>query len=89
MMNNEFVLQQSRHMAKRVIDNTADNSDRVKLAYRLALCREPAEAEMQRAIDFIEQTSAQAEAAEAKDNMKAWSGFCQVLLASAEFRYIE
>jgi hypothetical protein len=89
MMNSEFVLAQSRHMATRVISEAEANSDRVTLAYRLTLCREPSKAEMQRAVAFIEQTSAQAEEAEVKDNMIAWSGFCQVLLASAEFRYIE
>jgi len=89
MMNSEFVLQQSRHMATRVISGAETNSDRVTLAYRLTLCREPSKAEIQRAVEFIEQTSAQAEETEVKDNMKAWSGFCQVLVASAEFRYIE
>ena len=89
MMNSAFVLEQSRHMATRVLDNAAENSDRVKLAYRLALSREPSEVESRRAIDYIEQTSTQSEDNNTKDSNSAWSAFCQVLLASAEFRYIE
>ena len=78
LMNNPFVLDQSRRFAERVqADKALDEDARVDLAYRIALARTPTDAERAQALEYLR--------AGGRD---PWAGFCQVLLASAEFRYL-
>jgi hypothetical protein len=92
-MNSEFVTEQSDALSKSLLANQdLDNEGRVDLAYRTILSRSAAGSEVTRAANFIQQTTEQltqldGKADEAKQH--AWSGFCQALFGSAEFRYIE
>jgi hypothetical protein len=55
LMNNEFIGIQARHFAQRLEREAgADTAAQVKLAYELALARPPSDAEMTRAVDFIQ-----------------------------------
>jgi hypothetical protein len=90
-----------RLMSEGDLDATA----RIALAYRRFYSREPTEAESKAAIIFIEQGAVEdlrradvsevdskekdANQAEPLGQLDAWTAFCQVLLASAEFRYLE
>ena len=71
------------------------NPERVELAYRLTVSRRPTAAELHRVADYINafgEASKDAKFKDARDPNKlrldAWSTFCQALLASAEFRYV-
>ena len=91
MMNSPFVVEQSQYMAKRILaDRQLDDSDRVNLAYQLALCRRASADEISRSLEFIEQATVAANGGESENESEsAWAGFCQVLFASGEFRYVE
>lgn len=91
MMNSPFVVEQSQQMAKRILaKQQLDDSDRINLAYQLALCRPASADEISRSLEFIEQATAAANGGESEDESEsAWAGFCQVLFASGEFRYVE
>lgn len=81
LLNSPWVVEQSRHFARRLL--TAPNLDdagRVELAFRLALARPATAVEKDKVLAYLKQT-------DGAD--KGWAGFCQALLASAEFRYLQ
>ncbi len=93
LMNNPFVIEQAKALAHRI--STApglDHRSRITLAYELALCRPPTDAERSRADvflrdevnDWIKLTNGKLPAAAES----AYATFCQTLFASAEFRYL-
>jgi hypothetical protein len=92
MMNSPQVLGSAEKLAARIAAECDDDEDRVRLAYRLTVSRLPDDAESQRALQFVHETQTQW----AEDNPgskgqaepMAWTGFCQSLFASSEFRYI-
>ncbi|MCA9123094.1 MAG: DUF1553 domain-containing protein, partial [Planctomycetales bacterium] len=93
LMNSEFVTENSDALAERLLGNSAmDDPARVDFAFQLVLSRSASEAEIERSLAFIQRASDKMNAAE-KDKEKlvshAWSGFCQALFGSAEFRYID
>ena len=61
-----------------------DDAGRVELAYRLCYARSATMPEKERALKYLTETAKEA-GGKAPD---AWTSYCQVLLASAEFRYI-
>ena len=93
LMNNPFVIEQSKALARRISKAPGlDHKGRITLAYELALCRPPTDAERARADIFLRD--------EVKDLIKlakgkvpaaaeaAYATFCQALFASAEFRFL-
>jgi hypothetical protein len=84
LYNNPFVVEQSEHFARRVLQEASDLHDRVAVAWQRAYGRAPAEDELQAALAFVDRVGA-----ELKSTEKAWSSLCQALLASNEFRYID
>jgi hypothetical protein len=88
LMNSEFVVEQARGLAGRVMGSEGlSDGQRVDFAYRIALNRSPTPDEQSRAIQFVSQTASPG----GKDPSpkQAWEAWCQALLASAEFRYVE
>ncbi len=85
LMNSPFIVEQAKATASRLLArNAADDSDRVDQAYRLFYARVATGPEKARALKYL------AAAAEdlAGKRTEAWTSFCQVLIASAEFRYL-
>jgi len=93
LMNDPFVTAQAREMGERVQNATGmDDPARVDYAYRLALGRAATTAEKSRAARFltdfqhddmlVNKTSLKTSRAD------AWASFCQALMGSAEFRYL-
>ena len=84
-LNSPFIRDQARATAQRLLGraNTTD-AERIGLAYRLCYAREASAADVERAPRYL--------AAAAKDSgnkpADAWTSFCQVLIASAEFRHV-
>lgn len=84
LFNNPFVIEQAEHFARSVTNGANDDSERIRGAFRRALNRGPSEAELAHAIDFLESTEGELES----DEM-TWSSFCQSLLITNEFRYVD
>jgi hypothetical protein len=69
-----------------------DAGDRVRLAYRLTVTREPSDKEVQAAVGYIEEMDSilrdQKQHNQDHGERLAWASFCQSLFASSEFRYV-
>jgi cytochrome c553 len=93
LMNSDFVVQQSRHFAERLLSvGDLGDSARIALAYRIALNREPSAKELAESTDFLKRSELAFEKAEKNQEqirVRVWAAFCQALFASAEFRYVE
>jgi hypothetical protein len=80
MMNHEWVAEIARKMAARLFEQSSDDCDRVKYAYRLAFARKATAQEVDSALDFISEFC-QSEEASLED---AWIAFCHLVLLSNE-----
>ncbi|WP_372898369.1 DUF1553 domain-containing protein [Stieleria sp.] len=101
LMNNEFVHDRSHDFARRLVAQAgSDRSDQVKLAWELAYCQSPSDQQIASALDFIERETAvlanspQAAGLAKQDEtqtpaMLALSSFCQTLLSSNRFLYVD
>jgi len=92
MMNNEFVLLQSRYLATRVRATAGEDPEddpRVRALYRLALSREPDAKEISTTRAFLSrQRSYHAGAGSADPRYEALVDLCNVVLNLNEFLYI-
>jgi hypothetical protein len=90
LLNDPFVHGQSAALAKDLLaSNQADDSARIRAAYRQSLGRDPSSVELEQATSFLgEYESSARESSSAEPRREAWASFCQALLASAEFRYL-
>ena len=80
LMNSPFVIEQAQHLASRVMaQEKGEVGDRVRLAYRLTIAREPTETELGRAVDFVSRDQCDLQ----------WRLLCQSLLCLNEFAYID
>jgi cytochrome c553 len=93
LMNSPFIVDQSRALAQRLLgESNMDDNTRVDLAYRLSLVRDPTDDQRQRAVAYVARLDEGLKSSETNDERRrlaAWAGFCQSLLASAEFRYLD
>jgi hypothetical protein len=94
LLNNRFVVEQAQALADRVIASSAGDDDqaRIRAAYRRTFAREPQPLEIDRARDFLRDADLSRVSAETDDrtrNRRVWAAFCQALLASNEFRYLD
>jgi len=81
-LNGPFAIRQAEAMADR-LKTVEHDSQRIELAYRLALARSPTPAERDRALAFLQAFAQHTTASE------PLSAFCQSLFAGAEFRYLD
>ena len=97
LLNDPFVRQQSVALAGRLmrLNDSADanriTEDRIRFAYRLALCRPATDTDIERAKNYLTdyESTARFHGLIAPNDVQtaAWTSFCQAILASAEFRY--
>jgi hypothetical protein len=89
LLNDPFVRKQSQELAERLL-RAADRDDagRIGMAYRVTLGRDASVQEIERIKEYLSDYEA---ALEKKANARtdAWASFCQALLGSAEFRYLQ
>ena len=83
LLNNDFSLRQADAFASRLEKLAADDRDRVRQAYRLALGREPTASEMEANLDFLERQRAFHDG----DAHAALFDLCSVILNLNEFVY--
>ena len=82
-MNSGFLDDRALGFAQRLLDGPGDDSERVELAYRLALTRPPLVEERRRMENFVSGYP------EPSKKPAAWQGLCRVLMASNEFHYVD
>jgi hypothetical protein len=87
LMNNPKVIEQARSAATRVLGETNATPERIQLAYRYSLSREPTAKERDLARDYLEASiSGNATDDEIRD---AWARLIQTLWATPEFRFVK
>lgn len=92
LLNNTFIIEQSRRFAKRLLQTPAEVEKRIAAAYRHALGRDATAAELQRGLDFLRETDAMLVSTQTdhpRRELDTWAAFCQALLASNELRYVD
>jgi hypothetical protein len=92
LLNNPFVLGRAAALAERLTHASNEDSKVVEAAYELILARQPDPGEMRRALEFLSSGAATTgeENPVAEDARKTQvAAFCQALLASNEFRYLD
>ena len=77
MMNSPFVIEESKHAAKRILDRPAEQ--RLAAAYELTLGRLPSNVKREFVNKFFQQKTSD-------DSERTWARICQTLFCSAEFR---
>lgn len=89
LMNHEFVIQQARRAASRLLADSSLQNDRARTqaAFRRTLGREPSAREERLAVDFTTVSASEPDA-EAR-RQESWALLFQSLFASADFRYID
>ncbi|MEQ1860941.1 MAG: PSD1 and planctomycete cytochrome C domain-containing protein [Chthoniobacteraceae bacterium] len=83
MMNSPFIVEQSARTAKRLLARASEPGALIAAAYVQILNRAPNESDYQEAQQFLKQIPADSTKPE-----KAAAVLCQMLFASAEFRYL-
>ena len=83
LMNNQFVIEQSRGAAKHLLAKQTDDTKRVQQAFEQVYGRFPSAAELKQSLGYV-QTSA-TEAPTEKKEQESWARLYQALFESAEF----
>jgi len=93
LMNSPFVLRQARAWAEKLAaESGRSDAELAAEVYAAAYGRTAAKDELARASAFLENyraALAQAEPDAAARKIKAWQGFCQAILQSTEFRFLD
>ena len=84
LYNNLFVIEQAEQLAKVLQDSAKTSEDRVNLSFQKILSRSPTADEKKASLELIEFTQT-----ETQNELKSWSSFCQSLMMTNEFRYID
>ncbi len=91
LMNNGFVLRRGDVMAQRLIEEAQEAEERIRLAFKLAYGRKASTLEVEQAKGFLwsfTATAVKKGEERSRAGYKALRAFCQALLVSAEFRYL-
>ncbi|MSQ96467.1 MAG: DUF1553 domain-containing protein [Gemmataceae bacterium] len=83
MINSPFANAHAKSFAQRLeAYSSLDDAGKINLAYLIALGRPASDADRTRSLNFLREAGKAGES-------QAWASFCQTLLASAEFRYVQ
>lgn len=92
MLNSQFIIEQSREFAERVLNECgveASPAKLIEMAWQLALADDPSAAEMSALQTFLEEEMPDFKAGQLEQRRAALSALCQVLLNSNRFLYID
>ncbi len=91
LLNDELVMDAASGLATRVCQSFSQIEQRADWAYRLALSRPANDLEVRRATQFVRNVTNQQKTPNNNklDELRAWTLFCQALLASNEFITVE
>ena len=82
-MNSDFLWKQADPVAKRLGDQTEEDSAKIGKAYRLLYDRAPSHTEIERGLKFLESARRNS-----PDGVSIWQRFAQALLSANEFYYV-
>ncbi len=103
LLNSPFIASAAQKLGERVVavypggptggGGAANLAQRVQLAYQLVFSRAPSEAERQAAFNFFTKFPVSPAVSDVRtvstdSATAAWTSFCRVLFASAEFRFL-
>jgi hypothetical protein len=88
LLNSDFVLERAKSFSARLEREAGDETGRVRLAYLIAWGRDADVNDIESARVFLE-SQATEYTAETNPRGRAWIDFCQMLLASNQFLYVE
>jgi hypothetical protein len=89
LMNHPFLQIQAERFARRVLGQSATETERVRLACELAWSRLPTAREIDRARKFLQQYRQADGNAQAAPELSAWTSYARVLLTANEFFYVD
>jgi mono/diheme cytochrome c family protein/mRNA-degrading endonuclease RelE of RelBE toxin-antitoxin system len=95
LMNSDFAIEYSQHFAQRLFDEAGPKTaDQIALAWKLAFSTEPTAVDVSTGKQFVElqQTTIRQQLPKADDatiQRRAMSTFCQALLSSNRFLYVD
>jgi hypothetical protein len=84
VLNSPFMVAQAKALAVRVEKESSDDSARIRRAYELAVARPATAEEVSLGVRYL-----QGHEPEAGNKLTRWERFCQALLASNEFMYLD
>jgi hypothetical protein len=85
LMNSPWIIERAESTAQRLLaDEELSDGRRIELLYELGYGRLPTKEETLQALDYIAATTASAE-----QRVTRWTSYCQTILASGEFRYVQ
>nr|WP_236649086.1 DUF1553 domain-containing protein [Rhodopirellula sp. SM50] len=93
LINSVFAVEQSRELARRVLDDDLrDDGDRLRAIFSAVLGRHPSESERDRSFAYLRSTEATlAGGGQDRDRCRvhAWASLAQALMTTNEFRYVD
>jgi hypothetical protein len=93
LLNSEFMYKQADSMSKHIAERIGeDRTEQVKYAFQRAFARPPLDMELEKSLQFLESQTADYQAAEhfkEQATLKSLADFCQMLMSSNEFLYVE
>ena len=90
-MNSDFIRDNARSMARRLLAVGKETEERLSMAYQLALSRPPTTREREDFTGYLHDYQEQLDHTQdpLERDLRAWASICQILLASNEFCFIE
>ena len=90
MMNSPFLVEQAKALAKRSESAaTPDNANRIRAAYSAIFGRAPAPEEVSYGLQFLQGAEQIRPAATGQSALTPWEEYCQALLMTNEFTFID
>ncbi len=94
MMNNPFIVAQTKALAKRLLDDLeADDRSRIQKAYNILYARNASPKEVRIGLAYLSRARSasvvQASTAPAPADRQAWERYCQILLCANELIYVD
>ncbi len=88
LLNSEFMEEQTRAMAKKLL-TIPDDRNRIRALYKSALSRSPTGEEVQAIMEFVQTMRHSAPDSNDDIALQTWQSCCRALISSNEFVYVE
>jgi hypothetical protein len=88
VLNSDFMVEQSRSLARRLQAESSDERSRIRAAYQLLYGRPARDAEVELGLEFLTAPEALAPG-ETKPALTRWEEYAQVLLSANEFTFVD
>ena len=90
MLNGKLMADQSRQLAKRLLDSDRDDAAKVRQLYERGFGRPSTGSETTRALAFVRRLEGELTGqADAERRLRAWQSLCRAVLSANEFVYVE